>query len=69
MVTSAGQLLSTRAIHQIVTDGLLLAGLKKPVIVVYSLRHSTPTFALLSEANPTHFQKFLERVEKAVTQI
>jgi len=48
---------------------LLLAGVKKPGIVVHSLRHSTPTFALLNEANPTHVQELLEGVEKAVKQI
>lgn len=33
-----GKWLSTRAIHRIITEGLLLAGVKKPGIVVHSLR-------------------------------
>ena len=55
--------------------------LKKPGIVVRSLRHSTPTFALLNDANSTRVQKMtteiyvegvqrlLEWAEGAVTQI
>ena len=51
------------------TEGLLLAGEKKPEIVVHSLRHYMPTFALLNDANPTRVQKLLEGAEEAVTQI
>ena len=34
MVTAAGKRLSTRAIHRIIIEGLLLAGLKKPDIAI-----------------------------------
>ena len=43
VVTGAGNRLSTRAIHRIITEELLLADVKKPGIVVHGLRHSTPT--------------------------
>ena len=69
MVTPAGKRLSTRAIHRIITEGLLLAGVKKPGIVVHSLRHSTPTFALLNDANPTRVQKMMRHQHYATTEI
>lgn len=69
VVTPAGQKLSTRAIHRIITEGLLLAGVKKPGIVVHSLRHSTPTFALLNDANPTRVQKMMRHQHYATTEI
>jgi len=69
VVSPAGQRLSTRAIHRIITEGLLLAGVKKPGIVVHSLRHSTPTFALLNEANPTRVQKMMRHQHYATTEI
>jgi site-specific recombinase XerD len=69
VVTEAGQRLSTRAIHRIITEGLLLAGVKKPGIVVHSLRHSTPTFALLNDANPTRVQKMMRHQHYATTEI
>lgn len=55
-MTAAGKRLSTRAIHWIITERLLLAGLKKPWIVVHSLHHPAPNFALLNDANPTRVQ-------------
>ena len=69
IVTPAGQSLSTRAIRRIITEGLLLAGVKKPGIVVHSLRHSTPTFALLNDANPTRVQKMMRHQHYATTEI
>jgi len=69
VVTEAGKPLSTRAIHRIITEGLLLAGVKKPGIVVHSLRHSTPTFALLNDANPTRVQKMMRHQHYATTEI
>lgn len=69
VVTPAGKRLSTRAIHRIITEGLLLAGIKKPGIVVHSLRHSTPTFALLNDANPTRVQKMMRHQHYATTEI
>ena len=69
VVTAAGKSLSTRAIHRIITEGLLLAGVKKPGIVVHSLRHSTPTFALLNDANPTRVQKMMRHQHYATTEI
>ncbi len=69
VVTAAGKKLSTRAIHRIITEGLLLAGVKKPGIVVHSLRHSTPTFALLNDANPTRVQKMMRHQHYATTEI
>jgi integrase/recombinase XerC/integrase/recombinase XerD len=69
VVTEAGKPLSTRAIRRIITEGLLLAGVKKPGIVVHSLRHSTPTFALLNNANPTRVQKMMRHRHYATTEI
>ncbi|MCS6302807.1 MAG: tyrosine-type recombinase/integrase [Nitrospira sp.] len=69
VVSEAGKRLSTRAIHRIITEGLLLAGVKKPGIVVHSLRHSTPTFALLNDANPTRVQKMMRHQHYATTEI
>ena len=69
VVTPEGLKLSTRAIHRIITEGLLLAGVKKPGIVVHSLRHSTPTFALLNDANPTRVQKMMRHQHYATTEI
>lgn len=69
VMTAAEQPLSTRAIHRIITEGLLLAGVKKPGIVVHSLRHSTPTFALLNDANPTRVQKMMRHQHYATTEI
>lgn len=69
ILTPAGQPLSTRAINRILTEGLLLAGVKKPGIVVHSLRHSTPTFALLNDANPTRVQKMMRHKHYATTEI
>ena len=69
VVTPAGLKLSTRTIHRIITEGLLLAGVKKPGIVVHSLRHSTPTFALLNDANPTRVQKMMRHQHYATTEI
>ena len=67
VVTAAGKRLSTRAIHRIITEGFLLAGVKKPGIVVH--RHSTPTFALLNDANPTRVQKMMRHQHYATTEI
>lgn len=69
MVTAAGQTLSTRAIHRIITEGLLLAGVKKPGIVVHSVLHSTPTFALLNDTNPAQVQKLMRHQHYATTEI
>ncbi len=69
MVTPAGQPLSTRAINCIITEGLLLAGVRKSGIVVHSLRHSTPTFALLNDASPTRVQKMMRHQHSAPTEI
>lgn len=69
IVTKARDRLSTRAIHGIITGGLLLAGMKKPSIVVHSLCHSTPTFALLNDANPTRVQKIMRHQHYATTEI
>ena len=69
MVTPAGKRLSTRAIQRIITEVLPLAGVKKPGIVVHSLRHSTPTFVLLNDANPTRVQKMMRHKHSATTEI
>ena len=69
MVTAAGKRLSTRAIHRVITEGLLLAGVKKPGIVVHGLRHSTTMFALLNDANPTRVQKMMRHQHYATTEI
>ena len=69
VLTPAERPLSTRTIHRITIEGLLLAGVKKPGIVVHSLRHSTPTFALLNDANPTRVQKMMRHQHYATTEI
>ena len=69
MLTVAEPPLRTRAIHRIITEGLLFAGVKKPGIGGYSLRHSTPTFALLNDANPTRVQKMMRHQHYAMTEI
>jgi hypothetical protein len=69
VVTAAGQTLSTRAIHRIITEGLLLAGVKKPGIVVHSVLHPTPTFALLNDTNPAQVQKMMRHQHYATTEI
>ena len=51
------------------SEGLLLAGVKKPGIVVHRLWHSTPTFALLNDANPTRVQKMMRHQHYATTEI
>jgi len=56
-------------IHRIITEGLLLAGVKKPGIVVHSLRHSTSTFALLNDVNPTRVQKMMRHHHYATTEM
>ena len=58
-----------RAINRIITEGLLLAGLNKPGIVVHSLRHSAPTFALLNGACPTRVQRMMRHPHYATTEI
>lgn len=50
-------------------DSLMLAGVKKPHIVVHGLPHSTPTFALLNDANPTRVQKMMRHQHYATTEI
>ena len=57
-----------RAIHRIITEGLLLADVKKPGIVVHSLRLSTPIFALFNDANPTRVQKMMRHQHYAITE-
>jgi site-specific recombinase XerD len=58
-----------RAIHRIITEGQLLAGVKEPGIMVARLRHLTPTFALLNDANPTRVQKMMRHQHYATTEI
>ena len=74
-----------RAIHRIITEGLLLAVVKNPGIVVHDLHHSSPTVSLLNEAYPMSVQKMIRHphmrrrrlmrrkcsasAEEAVTQI
>lgn len=50
-------------------EGLLLACVRKPGIVVHSLRHLTPTFALLNDANTTRVQKMMRHQHDATTEI
>ncbi len=69
MLTVAEPPLRTRAIHRIIMEGLLFAGVKKPGIVVHSLRHLTPTVALLNDANPTRVQKMMRHQHYATTEI
>ncbi|HMS83456.1 MAG TPA: hypothetical protein PKD12_07380 [Nitrospira sp.] len=37
--------------------------------MVHSLRHSTPTFALLNEANPTRVQTMMRHKHYATTEM
>ncbi|MBP8153670.1 MAG: hypothetical protein R3B37_17225 [Nitrospira sp.] len=46
-----------------------MAGVKKPGIMMQSLRHSTPTFALLNDPNPTRGQKLMRHKHYATTEI
>ena len=46
-----------------------LGGVKKPGIVVHSLRYSTPTFALLNDANPMWVQRMMRHKHYATTEI
>ncbi len=69
ILMEAGKWLSTRAIHWSVTEGLLLAGVRKPGILVHNLRHFTPTFALLNDANPILEQKMMRHQHYATTKI
>lgn len=69
VLTPEGQPLTTRSINRILTEGLLLAGVKKPGIVVHSLRHSTPTYALLNDANPVRVQKMMRHKHYSTTEI
>lgn len=68
-LSRAGLPLSTRSINRILTEGLILAGVKQPGIVVHSLRHSTPTFALLNDANPVRVQKMMRHKHYSTTEI
>lgn len=68
-VSPAGKWLSTHAIQRIITEGLLLAEVKMPGIVVHSLRHLTPIFAFLKDANPTRVQKMMRHKHCATTEI
>ncbi|OQW38735.1 MAG: hypothetical protein A4C66_11545 [Nitrospira sp. HN-bin3] len=50
--------------------GRLVVGRREEAgIVVHSLRHSTPTFALLNDANPTRVQKMMRPQHYATTEI
>jgi site-specific recombinase XerD len=69
VVLPEGQPLITRAIHRIITEGLFWAGVKKPGIVVHRLRHSTPTVALLNDANQTRVQKMMRHQHYATTEM
>lgn len=69
VLTAEGLPLSTRAINRILTEGLIVAGVKKPGIVVHSLRHSTPTYALLNDANPVRVQKMMRHKHYSTTEI
>lgn len=69
ILTAEGRPLSTRTINRILTEGLILAGVKKPGIVVHSLRHSTPTYALLNDANPVRVQKMMRHKHYSTTEI
>ena len=68
-MTPAERLLSTGTIQRIITEGLPLVGVKKADIVVHSLRHSTPTFAFLNDANPTRVQKMMRHQHYPTTEI
>lgn len=69
VLSPEGRPLSTRAINRIITEGLLLAGAKKPGIVAHSLRHSTPTYALLNKANPIQVQRMMRHKHYATTEV
>jgi integrase/recombinase XerC len=69
IVTPEGRPLGPRTIHRIITDGLLLAGAKRPGIVVHSLRHSAATYALLNQAHPTQVQRMMRHRHYATTEV
>ena len=68
VVTEAGERLNTRAIHGVIMEKILLAGAKNPGIVVYSLRHSTLTFVMLSNTNSRRVQKMMWHQHYATTE-
>jgi len=43
--------------------------MKEQGIVIHSLRHSTPTFALFNDANTTQVQKMMRHQRYAKTKI
>lgn len=65
---TAGRSLGTRSIQHILTEALLLAGVKHPGIVVHSLRHSAATYATVNGANPTQVQRMMRHKHYATTE-
>lgn len=49
-------------------EGLLLAVVKNPGIVVHDLHHSSPTVSLLNEAYPMSVQKMMRHQHHATTE-
>lgn len=64
-----GRPIGTWTIHRVLTDALLIAGVKHVGIVVHSLRHSAPTYALLASAPPQQVQAMMRHEDYRTTQI
>ena len=65
---TAGRSLGTRSIQLILTEALLIAGVKQQGIVVHSLRHSAATYATVNGANPTQVQRMMRHKHYATTE-
>ncbi len=57
-----------RSIHRLMTEGLLLAKVKHPGIVVHSLRHSAATYATVNGAPPSQVQRMMRHRHYATTE-
>lgn len=69
LIRPGGQPITTWTIHHVLTEGLLLAGVKKTGIVVHSLRHSTATYALMHDAPPQRVQAMMRHKSYRTTQL
>jgi site-specific recombinase XerD len=69
LMRPGGHPISPWTIHRVLTDALLLAGVKRPGIVVHSLRHSAATYALLHGAPPQNVQAMMRHKSYRTTQL
>jgi site-specific recombinase XerD len=69
LMRPGGQPISSWTIHRVLTEALVLAGVKRPGIVVHSLRHSAATYALLNGAPPQTVQAMMRHRSYRTTQL